>query len=281
MLIENDPLDSGLELEVEFDGEIDDEDFGIETEESEYEEYDEYGEEEQEEEEDPFFSRDISARPNQTPVNPAMDTFANDKLMQDIMYYRTLGYTDEQILAGMSNYKGQSQARPQTEEEPPPFMSVGEEAAWYARQAVKQELEQMLNPINEKVSKYEQHLQKAQVENIKAQNGRAFVNTLSNYGMDANELTPEQLSRLDAAMESMYPGVDFSITPINPKMAEGMVRLAFGNQRQRAQARAQRPEPPKIMGAGVGGRDRGNTRSFKVDGVPKNERIARLKQFFG
>lgn len=281
MLIENDPLDGGgLELEVEFDGQIDDEAFGFEPQE-EYDEYDEYDDYPEEAEVDPFFQRDISSQPNPREAQPQQPMpYSDSKLMQDIMYYKTLGYSDEQIMEGMAKLRSQSSGR--KEEEQPEFMTVGEEAAWYAQKAVREQLENLINPLQSKVSQYEQMMQRNQAEALKAQNGRAFTSTLSNYGFEPDSLNDADYDRLDAAMENLYPGVDFSITPITPKMAEGIVRLAFGNARPRQQARQFRPDPPKIMGGSVGNRGRNsNTRSFKVDGVPKSERMARLKNFFG
>lgn len=282
MLIEHDPLeDGGLELEVEFDSPVDDEEFGFEPQgdSDEYEDYDEYPDEA---EQDPFFQRDISSQPNPRVAQPQQQmAYSDSKLMQDIMYYKTLGYSDDQIMEGMSNLRGQ-QSSGKKEEEPPDFMSVGEEAAWYAQKAVKDQLESIISPLQSKVQQYEQMLQKNQNDALKVQNGRAFTSTLNNYGFAPDSLSDTDYDRLDAAMENLYPGVDFNVTPITGKMAEGIIRLAFDGSRPRQQQRQARPEPPKIMGGSVGNRGRNsNTRTFKVDGVPKSERMARLKNFFG
>ncbi len=286
MLIEHDPLeDEGLELSVEFDGEIDDDEFGFDPPENE-DDYDEYPEEieDEEEDDDPFFQRDISSQPNKPEARQdPQAVFGDSKLMQDIMYYRTQGYTDEQILEGMANLRKSS--APSRDEAPPDFMSVGEEAAWYAQKAVKEQLENLMNPINEKLSRYEMQQQREQQQNIKANNGVAFSQVLQSYDFEPSKMRQQEYERLDAAMDNLYPGVDFSITPITPRMAEGIVRLAFGSSgrsRQQSRGRSEQP-PPRIMGGGVSGGNRGrdNTRTFKVDGVPKSERIARMKQFLG
>ena len=174
---------------------------------------------------------------SQSRYQPLMTALRNDAVMRQYVQLSQNGYKPVDIIwtlleqhrpdltSAMRNGVN-NQQRPQ-EEELPVFNTIEEETNYY----IDKRLREQLNPINQTLQQFSQYQQNQVQEATLArigQNNDYLINnaiTSNGYTYDANALR-------NVVMD-LYPGVDLRQLQLTPQMADRMVHLAFGNQKNK------------------------------------------------
>lgn len=237
-----------------------------------------------EEEEDliDVWAKNLQNQPEQKPAVDdttlnVMRNVTESQLMRDILAYRQRGFTDAQIMAGISKLylanTQQQQAPQQTDEEEqtqaPQLPDI--------QALIQAEIDRRLNPI---VNKVQQNEQLTQMKDIRSHNDTLFDNAIGN-----RQLTAQEEGRIIATFKTLYPGVDINRVKLYPEQVQAVVTLGLqGMKTQKTTTRQMPQQPPPVIARGTATTQNSNGQAAppkKVDGVSREERRLRLKDFMG
>ncbi len=138
-----------------------------------------------------------------TSVAPLLKTLEQSNVLQQILYYKSQGYSDDDIIKGLPQIWAQAQ-----KENPslPNFEEVEDKQQWIMA-AINNQLKQILTPYEQELLRVKAELQNEKYQKlykeVEAHNNSYLEEELSRYGLSSGDLTSEDIKELRAAFEDV------------------------------------------------------------------------------
>ena len=224
-------------------------------------------------------------------TKPLMDTLRRDNAMREYFKLSQEGYKPGDILwtlldqyrPDLTNIVKQSlnggQQQQIQQDEPPIFDTIEAETNYY----IEKKLKEHLAPINQTLQQFGQYQQtrqqQEQLQRIGQNNDYLVAQAIEQggYTYDANALR-------DTVAE-LYPGVDARQLQLTPQMANRLVQMAFGTQKNTKKANkrttdlsalTKQSKLPNLLGGNAGTSRKGEAPKHQLPSVGK--KMERIKQ---
>jgi len=142
-------------------------------------------------------------------VYPIVETVRQSNLLQQILYYKAQGFTDEQIKEGLA--KLASQELPQKE-----YQSYEEEL----KDTLLSEIEKRIKPIEAKATQIETE---KMLREISEHNNQLFKEVLTREGI--GELSQDDIKKIGNYLVQIYPNVDLRFLKLTKPAVEALISL--------------------------------------------------------
>ena len=163
----------------------------------------------------------VSAMEYAQEVSPIIDTFSKSKILQDVAYYISQGYTDDQIKKGLPQIWSKDTG------EPKEFDSIEEEIDYRVEQQLKQKLANMEDKLTHTEEMAKRLAEEKSTAAIQDTNRNVFQSALNKMGYDVGDLTANELSAIDRTFADIYPGVDLMRMQLTHAQANIIVKDAL------------------------------------------------------
>lgn len=147
-------------------------------------------------------------------ANPIIQTVQNSEILQSILYYKSQGYSEDQIKYGLAKLWSQSGEQKE-------YASYEDEL----KDKLLKEIELRLKPLEQKTQYIETE---KQIEAVSQHNNQILRETMNELGI--SELTPEQLREMGKNLAEMFPNTDFRLLRLNKTIAKALIQLVAGNK---------------------------------------------------
>jgi small-conductance mechanosensitive channel len=142
-------------------------------------------------------------------VYPIIETVRQSNLLQQILYYKAQGFTDEQIKEGLA--KLTSQEQPQKE-----YQSYEEEL----KDSLLSEIEKRIKPLEAKATQIETE---KMLREVSEHNNQLFKEVLAKEGM--GELSQEDIKKIGNYLAQIYPNTDLRFLKLTKPAVEALISL--------------------------------------------------------
>lgn len=209
-------------------------------------------------------------------ANRVVETVSTSPLMQEILKYKSMGYTDDQIALGiaklhMQQVQGQ-QAQPQQEEQ----YEEGQQPD--IRTLIQQEIQRAMSPMQNQIA--QQQSQQKLTQNIN-HNKSMFESAFKKFGVTDinNEST---IKAIGTAVNALYPGISLKEQALTKEQAEAVIALSMKKigTKKKASGSKSATAPNILGGQASSGKAPIVQSKNKIDGTSKQERKQNINKLF-
>jgi len=182
-------------------------------------------------------------------VEPLLDTVNNSALLQQVLQWKDQGYSDQQIMQGLTTYVLRDTQQQQQGGEDIPE----ETKQWLAY--IEKIVEDKLAPVKNKLQESESN---ARTRSTISQNELVFEQALKKYYYTPELLSTGQKKKLTQAIKGAYPNMDIKKINLTKESAEMIVNYALGprkgavKEKSKVKQFAKQAQAPTIMpGLGI------------------------------
>jgi len=170
-------------------------------------------------------------------LSPFINQVKESPFMQSVMRYKAQGYDEGQIIDGLfllrhpeyANGVPTQQASAQ-EAEPEYFDTISDEVQYHTRKAVAKEVDELKQMVNQLTGYVQNQNQREVVQQYTTHNDTVFTKAIADYGMNPNDMSPEDLRPVVDAIAQLYPGLDINKAKFSEEQAKMLIRTAYSGR---------------------------------------------------
>jgi len=214
-------------------------------------------------------------------ANRVVETVSTSPLMQEILKYKSMGYTDDQIALGiaklhMQQMQGQGQPQPQQQVQQQEQYEEGQQPD--IRTLIQQEIQRALSPVQSQMA--QQQSQQKLTQNIN-HNKSMFESAFKKFGVtDINN--ENTIKAIGTAVNALYPGISLKEQSLTKEQAEAVIALSMkkiGTKKKTSGSKS--ATAPNILGGQASSGKAPIVQSKgKMDGTSKQERKQNINKLF-
>lgn len=161
---------------------------------------------------------------------PLVQLMDNSELMQNTLYYKQQGYTDEQIAEAIFKHYGVEEQ--DTTEQTKEYDNIQDEI----RDIVSQVMKERLGPVEKELNmtKEQQTLQATQ-----SHNDMVFADALRSHDYDPSLMNKGQQKKIVKTINELYPNEDYSKYQFSKAQANHIINTALGRRKGAKKASSQ------------------------------------------
>jgi YesN/AraC family two-component response regulator len=213
-------------------------------------------------------------------ANRVVETVSTSPLMQEILKYKSMGYTDDQIALGIAKLhaqqyqqQGQQQQQQQQQEQ---YTEEGQQPD--IRTLIQQEIQRAMSPMQNQMA--HQQSQQKLAQNVN-HNKSMFESAFKKFGVtDVNN--ENTIKAIGTAVNALYPGISLKEQALTKEQAEAVIALSMKKigTKKKASGSKSATAPNILGGQSSSGKAPSVQSKSKMDGTSKQERKQNINKLF-